>query len=127
MFSAVDLVPAQSQGKSLEGTWRLASVTFDGNQKAKKGMAVLKVVSKTHFTWTGFDEESRIVEICAGGKYSLKDNVLTEKYLFAAIPSGLFLEGKSECVFEYKVEGDKLYQSGKVREFRSEWIWVREE
>jgi hypothetical protein len=84
---------------------------------------VLLVITKTHFAWFICDKEKKTILKSAGGRWTLKDGVFTEKFEFV---SGGDLEKRlgKEDTFKVKVEDEKLTTNG-ITPNKSKQEWKR--
>src|SRR5690242_19589567 len=65
--------------RTLVGTWRLVSGKYN-DQVADAGKLVeLKHVTDSQFTWLRYDKETKKISQAAGGTYSVKGQMYSEK------------------------------------------------
>jgi hypothetical protein len=107
-------VRAQDAGeKKLVGTWKMVSGTYGGQQSnLAKDFTTLKHYTPTHFMWVTFDKAGKVIRT-GGGPYSFDGKVLEETPAYG-LGSDFDVVNAKRQIFEVKVDGKKLYQSGKL-------------
>jgi hypothetical protein len=110
------------------GTWQLVSSKYGdakGFSDVPKDERHVKIITATHFLWVSYDDKNRVITTSMGGSCSLHGGKYTEVVEFF-LPKGMrtYLGKKQE--FTVRVEGDKLYQSGKLSDgMQIEEVWQR--
>jgi hypothetical protein len=132
LFALTGSLHAQTTDKDtalrarLIGTWRMASMKVNGQQRDLPQSAVTyKHVTPAGFTWLSHAKDTGIVFRAAGGTYTLRDGVYTEKIGygmgqdFEAVKDG-------EHPFKCTVEGDRWHHDGKLASGTTiEEVWER--
>jgi hypothetical protein len=118
----------QKDAVSHLGTWRLVSAKY-GNAKEFSDVSNqgphLKMLTADRFIWVIYDSKTKLVALSMGGSYSLQGSNYTETVEFY-LPEGMKVYLGKEQVFTIRVEGDRLYQSGKLSDGQNiEEIWQR--
>ncbi len=110
------------------GTWRLISTKY-GDAKdfsdVSKDEPHIKIITPTHFIWVIYDPKTKLVSNSMGGSCGVQGANYTEtiEYFF---PEGMKVYLGKEQVFTIKIEGDKLFQSGKLSDGQKiEEVWQR--
>jgi hypothetical protein len=108
------------------GTWRLVSGTYGGTAASlPKEERRVKIITPSHFVWVAYDDKNRVVSSSMGGSCSLEGTKYTEIVEFFLPESMRTYLGKKQ-EFTIRVEGDKLYQSGKLSDGMTiEEVWQR--
>lgn len=110
------------------GTWRLISTKYADAKEfsdVSKDEPHIKIITPTHFNWVIYDPKTGLVSSSMGGSCRLQGSNYTEtiEYFF---PEGMKAYLGKEQVFTIKIEGDKLFQSGKLSdEMKIEEVWQR--
>ena len=120
------VIPAAAQQKNkIEGVWRMVSGKLDGKEMLSSG-SDMKFITAKHFIYIAQDKAKTISAIAkktkedpltaymdsfraGSGTYKLEGNKYTETIEFSADPIYI---GRS-FDFTMRVEGNRLYQSGK--------------
>jgi hypothetical protein len=111
----------------LVGTWKLVSGKYGGQeQKLPEGVTMLKHVTPEQFTWLRYGSDGKVTDI-AGGGCTFKANQYEETPDYGLGESFDVIKGKTHS-FEWKVEGNKWYHSGKLANgLTIEEVWERVE
>ena len=119
--------PPKDAGSHL-GTWQLVSAKYGD---AKESPDVLepgphiKMITPDRFVWVIYDSKTKLVSRSMGGSCRLQGSSYTETVEFF-LPQGMKVYLGKEQVFTIRVEGDKLFQSGKLSDgLKIEEIWQR--
>lgn len=96
----------KTNGAHLLGAWECISMD------RSEGLAHVKYLTATHFTWVTFDRRTMEVLANAGGTWSFMDGTYTERFEFAS-DSHSHLRG-GEFRFKARVEGDKWFHQAKA-------------
>ncbi len=104
---------------AVQGAWELVWPEKTGHERQ------IKLITPTHFTWTCWDTETRLVLASGGGGYTLVGDGYCEQLLFAQ-GYAEHLGGQVLC-FQVKVKGDTLFQLSPPGEdgMRSREVWKR--
>jgi hypothetical protein len=118
--------PKSGTSPSQLGTWQLVSGKYGGTAASPgKDERHVKIITATHFVWVAYDDKERVVTSSMGGSCSLQGNKYTETVEFFVPESMRAYLGKKQ-EFTIRVEGDKLYQSGKLSDgMEIEEVWQR--
>jgi len=126
------ILPAIAQQKKpIEGVWRMISGKEDGKDRLTSGTDI-KYITAKHWIWIYQDKAKTISALskknegdplkaftdafgAGSGSYSLKGNTYTETVEHFVDPSYIGLS----VSFTVKVEGNRLYQSGKFPIFEN--------
>lgn len=116
---------APSQKNSLEGTWKFVSgksttgteVTETDSTKRN----AIKVFTPTHVIYFAMSPDKQQFDRAAVCTLEIKGNIYTETIEYASIISVLGRKNQ----YEFRIEGDKLYQSGTNNERKEESVWQR--
>ena len=119
--------PAKDAG-SLLGTWRLVSAKY-GDAKEFSDVSNqgphIKMLTADRFIWVIYDAKTNLISRSMGGSYRLQGASYTETVEFF-LPAGMKVYLGKEQVFTIRIEGDKLFQSGKLSDgMKIEEIWQR--
>jgi len=119
--------PAQDEGSHL-GTWRLVSAKY-GDAKEFSDVSNqephIKMLTADRFIWVIYNSKTKLISLSMGGSYRLQGDRYTETVEFF-LPEGMKIYVGKEQVFTIRVEGDKLFQSGKLSDGEKiEEIWQR--
>jgi hypothetical protein len=112
-------------GGSPVGTWQLASAKYSGQEfTIPTGERHVKIITPTHFVWVAYGKNN-VITSSMGGSCSFKDGKYTEVAEFC-LPEGMKdFVGKTQS-FTVRVEGSKLYQSGKLSNgIKIDEVWER--
>jgi hypothetical protein len=118
----------QKDAASHLGTWQLVSAKY-GDEKEFSDVSNqgphLKMLTPDRFVWVIYDSKTKLISRSMGGSYRLQGSSYTETVEFF-LPQGMKVYLGKEQVFTLKVEGDRLYQSGKLSDgMNIEEIWQR--
>lgn len=110
------------------GTWRLVSTKY-GDAKEFSDVSNsgphIKMISSNHFIWVIYDSKTKLVASSMGGSCRLQGSNYTETVEFY-LPKGMDVYLGKEQAFTIRVEGDRLFQSGKLSDgMNIEEIWQR--
>jgi hypothetical protein len=113
-------------GSSHLGTWQLGSGTYGGTSASlPKDERHVKIITATHFVWVAYDDKNRVISSSMGGSCILEGAKYTETVEFFMPESMRTYLGKKQ-EFTIRIEGDKLYQSGKLSDGMTiEEVWQR--
>ena len=110
------------------GTWRLISTKYGDAKEfsdVSKDEPHIKIITPTHFIWVIYDPKTKLVSTSMGGSCRLQGSNYTETIEYF-LPEGMKVYLGKEQVFTIKIEGDKLFQSGKLSdEMKIEEVWQR--
>jgi len=110
------------------GTWRLVSAKYGDTKKSADVSDPgphLKMLTPDRFIWVIYDSKTKLISLSMGGSYRLQGSSYTETVEFF-LPQGMMVYLGNEQVFTIRVEGDKLFQSGKLSDGQKiEEIWQR--
>jgi len=126
------------QNPSLQSVWELISAKYDGKEVVKPNIKQYKLITKNHYVWIHQDKTSAIAALAnktqkdslsayydhfsaGAGTYTFTGNTYTETVEIFQEPQYI---GRS-LPFTVKIEGDRLYQSGKFPIFEGDKL-VRE-
>lgn len=111
----------------LVGTWKLTSAKYGGQDFAfPAGLTTVKHVTPASFMWVTYDSEGKVTR-CAGGAYTLKDNMYEETPEYGISGDFDVIKGKAQT-FTWKVEGNKWHHDGKLSNgLTIEEVWERVE
>ena len=130
LIFAVALVAQQQPakgGSSHLGTWQLVSTKYGDAKEFSdypKENRRLKMITASHFTWVDYDTKTKKISSSAGGPYSFRDGVYIETIEFVGDGMETYLSKKQE--FTIRIDGDKLFQSGKLSDgLKIEEVWER--
>jgi len=118
----------QKDASSHLGTWRLISAKYgdskDFSDVSNQGPHI-KMLTADRFIWVTYDAKTNLISRSMGGSYRLQGATYTETVEFF-LPAGMKVYLGKEQVFTIRVEGDKLFQSGKLSDgMKIEEIWQR--
>ena len=119
-----------AQQKSKEagpvGTWHLVSEKSNGRSFVlPDGERHVKIITPTHFMWVAYDDSKKVISSSMDGSCSFTDGKYTEIIEFCYPESMKDYVGKKQ-EFTVRVEGEKLYQSGKLSDgLQIEEVWER--
>jgi hypothetical protein len=118
----------QMDAASHLGTWRLISAKY-GDAKEFSDVSNqgphIKMLTADRFIWVIYDSKTKLVAMSMGGSYSLQGSNYRETIEFY-LPEGMKVYLGKEQVFTIRVEGDRLFQSGKLSDGQNiEEIWQR--
>ncbi|HLH56402.1 MAG TPA: hypothetical protein VKY92_22635 [Verrucomicrobiae bacterium] len=110
------------------GTWRLVSAKY-GAAKEFSDVSTsephIKMLTSNRFIWAIYDSKTKLVSLSMGGSYRLQGSNYTETVEFY-LPAGMKIYLGKEQAFTIRVEGDRLFQSGKLSDGQNiEEIWQR--
>ncbi|HEV2207858.1 MAG TPA: hypothetical protein VG167_03735 [Verrucomicrobiae bacterium] len=118
----------QKDAASHLGTWQLVSTRYGDAKKfsdVSNQAPHIKMLTADHFIWVIYDSETKLISRSMGGSYRLQGGSYTETVEFF-LPAGMKIYLGKEQVFAIRVEGDKLFQSGKLSDgMKIEEIWQR--
>jgi hypothetical protein len=119
--------PPKGTGSHL-GTWQLVSAKY-GDAKEFSDVSNegphIKMLTADRFIWVIYDSKTKLISLSMGGSYRLQGSNYTETVEFF-LPQGMKIYLGKEQEFTISVEGDKLFQSGKLSDGqRIEEIWQR--
>lgn len=118
---------ARNAGSHL-GTWQLVATKYQDAKEfsdVPKDEMHIKMIDATHFTWVIYDSKTKLISRSMGGSYRLQGGSYTETVEFF-LPTGMKIYLGKEQAFTIRVEGDKLFQSGKLSDgMNIEEIWQR--
>jgi hypothetical protein len=119
--------PVAKPENKLVGTWRLVSAKYNGKDVTiPDGETRLKHVTPTHFMWAIYDKDG-VVGTTMGGACTVSETKYEEVPEFGTSDIIKAFKGKA-IPFEWKVEGNKWYHSGKLgSDFTIEEVWERVE
>jgi hypothetical protein len=125
------LTGAEKQAKDVGshlGTWRLVSAKY-GDAKEFSDVSNqgphIKMLTADRFIWVIYDSKTKLISLSMGGSYRLQGASYTETVEFFH-PEGMKIYLGKEQLFTIRVEGDKLFQSGKLSDGQKiEEIWQR--
>jgi uncharacterized protein (DUF2147 family) len=108
-------LPAQEPNPNkLVGTWKLISGKYNG-QAADFGKEVaIKHVTGSHFTWLRYDSDTKKISQAAGGPCTLKNDSYSETPTYG-IGGGFDQIRDKTYTFTWKVEGNKWYSNGEMK------------
>lgn len=118
----------QKDAASHLGTWRLVSTKY-GDAKEFSDVSNqephIKMLTADRFVWVIYDSKTKLISRSMGGSYRLQGSSYTETIEFF-LPQGMKVYLGKEQVFTLRVEGDRLFQSGKLSDgMNIEEIWQR--
>jgi hypothetical protein len=118
----------QKDAASHLGTWRLVSTKY-GDAKEFSDVSNqephIKMLTADRFVWVIYDSKIKLISRSMGGSYRLQGSSYTETVEFF-LPQGMKVYLGKEQVFTIRVEGDRLFQSGKLSDgMNIEEIWQR--
>jgi hypothetical protein len=119
--------PPKMNPKAHLGTWQLKSYKYGENQQAFTEFPPterrIKLITETHFTWIGFNADTKKIRSSAGGKYTLDGNTYTESIDFG-LEMDTYLGQKH--AFTIQVDGDRFTLSGSLADnLKIEEVWQR--
>jgi hypothetical protein len=119
--------PPKDAGSHL-GTWQLVSAKY-GDAKEFSDVSNsgphIKMLTADRFIWVIYDSKTKLISLSMGGSYRLQGASYTETVEFF-LPDGMKVYLGKEQAFTIRVEGDKLFQSGKLSDGQNiEEIWQR--
>ena len=82
LLAAVSYIHAKQKDEDaskLIGTWRLVSGKYNGQVADLGKLVELKHVTDSEFTWLRYDKDTKKVSQAAGGSYSVKSGMYSEK------------------------------------------------
>jgi hypothetical protein len=129
LLPAADDAPKQGAkaDDALVGTWKLVSATYEGQaSNLPQVVTTVKHVTPAQFMWATYGKDGKVTR-ALGGTYTLKGDEYVEipEYRLGATLDAL--KGKPQ-VFQWKVEGNKWYHTGKLSGGTSiEEVWQRVE
>lgn len=110
---------------ALEGTWKFVSGKFTtGGELTEMDSTkrnAIKVFTPTHVTFFAMSPDKQQFDRAAVCTLEVKGNTYTETIEYSSIISVM---GKKNQ-YEYRIEGDKLYQSGTNNGRKEETVWQR--
>ena len=110
------------------GTWRLVSTKYGDAKEfsdVSKDEPHIKMITPTHFIWVIHDPKTKLVSASMGGSYRLEGASYTETVEFY-LPEGMKTYLGKDQLFTIKIEGDRLFQSGKLSDGQKiEEVWQR--
>jgi hypothetical protein len=111
----------------LVGSWKLISAKYGGqDNKFPEGVTMLKHVTPEQFMWVRYDSDGKVTD-AAGGGCTFKGKQYEETPEYGLGDSFEVIKGKTHS-FEWKVEGNKWYHSGKLANgLTIEEVWERVE
>jgi hypothetical protein len=114
-------------GAKLVGTWKLVSAKYGGQESDLPSQGTtLKHLTPTHYAWATYDKDGQVSRT-AGGPYTYDGEVLESTPEYGLGADFEAIRGKKQS-YKVKVEGNKLYQSGKLSTGTSlEEVWERVE
>lgn len=96
------------------GTWRLTSAQYGGQVANVSSIGVtLKQVTPTQFTWLSYDPGTGKISRAGGGAYTLSGDTCKEQVQYGMGDDYEAVKGKEQAL-QIKVEGDKLYNRGRL-------------
>jgi hypothetical protein len=109
-------------------TWRLVSAKY-GDEKEFSDVSNsephIKTLTSNRFIWVIYDSKTKLVALSMGGSCRLQGSNYTETVEFY-LPAGMKKYLGKEQAFTIRVEGDRLFQSGKLSDGQNiEEIWQR--
>lgn len=122
--------PPKAAGSQL-GTWRLVSTRygdakeFSDVSNSRPHTTQIKTITSNRFIWAIYDSTTKLVAVSLGGSCRLQGSNYTETVEFY-LPAGMKIYLGKEQAFTIRVEGDRLFQSGKLSDGQNiEEIWQR--
>jgi hypothetical protein len=107
---------SQAEGaatNNLVGTWKLVSGKYGGQQSnLPEASTTLKHMTPTHYTFVTYNRDGEVTRI-GGGSYAFGGKVM-ENTMEYGVGSDLKSRRGKPQTYDCKVEGKKLYQSGKL-------------
>ena len=99
---------------ALVGTWKMKSMTIDGQKNDLPGTAVTyKHVTPSGFVWLSYEKDTGKVFRSAGGTYTLTGDAYTERIEYGMGDDFDGIKNASHA-FKCRIEGDTWYHTGKL-------------
>lgn len=112
--------------RKLVGTWRLVSAKYNDQVPDSGKLVELKHVTDSQFTWLRYDKETKKISQAAGGTYSVKGQMYSEKPSYGVGEDFEQIRG-NEYMFTWKIEGNKWYSNGELKnvKLKIEEVWEK--
>ena len=126
IMQAKDTKEEKQLRSRLIGTWVVISDKVDGiDRPIRRDLVSYKHITPVSFIWLSYDKSTGRISRAAGGTYTLRGNVYTEKIEYG-IGSDYEVIKNSQAIFTATVDGDKWYHKGSLANGQTiEEIWER--
>jgi hypothetical protein len=123
-FNLLSICYAQENVKSIQGSWKVLTVKFDGKPQDSKNKIKIKILSKNYFTWFSCDKNNRITRNSVGGTYTFDGKKYVENIQYVGVGATGVL--KKVHTFDVQLKGDKMYLTGRINKNKLlEETWQR--
>lgn len=125
MSSAQGQDTGQPDAKSLLGSWRLVSATYNGHAPNLGKVVEIKDVTDSQFTWFRYEPGSKKITEAGGGPYSVSGDMYSEKIVYGLGKDYEVVRGH-EIALHWKVEGTSWHISGRLNNGTTiEEVWEK--
>ena len=116
---------AQTDAKSLIGSWKLVSATYNGRTQELGKVIKIKHVTDSQFMWFVYEPGNKKVTDAAGGPYSVKGDLYSEKIVYGLGKDYEVVRGH-EIPLHWKMEETTWRVSGRLNNgLMIEEVWEK--